>query len=309
MSARRMHPDEVAVDTSLVGRLVAAQFPQWAGLPLQPVPSGGTDNVLFRLGEDMVVRLPRTGRTSATLEKERRWLPRLAPLLPVAVPVPLAEGLPGDGYPFPWSVYAWLNGDDAATAGDVDARALGTDLAQFLAALQAIDTTGGPRPGAHNFFRGVPLARRDAATRAAIAALEAELDVDAATAEWEAALRAPRRQGPPVWIHGDLDSRNVLVENARLTAVLDFGGLGVGDPACDVAVAWKVLPPETRESFRAALAIDDPTWARSRGWALSQAVNALSYYTSETNPVLVRQARLWLREVLGDGHRRTCTSA
>jgi aminoglycoside phosphotransferase (APT) family kinase protein len=303
MGGPKMHADELDIDVPLVRRLLAGQFPRWADLPIKPVRPMGTDNALYRVGDDMVVRLPRREQTSTTLEKERRWLPRLAPLLPLAVPVPLAEGMPAEGYPFAWSVYTWLNGENATTERIANVGQLATDLAQFVAALQRIDPTGGPSPGEHNFFRGEPLARRDAATRAAIASLEAEIDVDAATAAWKNALRAPEWQRPPVWIHGDLDSRNLLVEDGRLSAVLDFGSLGVGDPACDVMVVWKVLSADTRDIFRTALSVDEATWARSRGWALSQAVIALAYYTLETNPVLVREAQRWMADVLADRQR------
>jgi len=295
-----MHADEVDTDVSLVGRLLAAQFPEWAGLSIEPVRSCGTDNALYRLGHDLVVRLPRRERDSGTLEKERRWLPRLAPLLPLAVPVPLGEGTPAEGYPFAWSVYRWLKGEDATVERVTDLSRLATDLAQFVAALQRIDPTGGPYPGEHNAFRGVPLATRDAPTRAAIVSLRGAVDVSAVTAVWESALQAPEWEHPPVWIHGDLDSRNLLVEEGRLSAVIDFGCLGVGDPACDVMVAWKVLSADTREIFRTALSVDEATWARARGWALSQALMALSYYTLETNPVLIREAQRWMDDVLAE---------
>ncbi len=295
-----MHADEVDTDAALVGRLVAGQFPQWADLPIEPVQAFGTDNALYRLGDEMVARLPRTKRTSATLEKERRWLPRLAPLLPLAVPVPLAEGAPAEGYPFAWSVYSWLEGENATIERITDPSQLATDLAQFVAALQRIDPTGGPSPGEHNFFRGVPLARRGEATRAAIASLAGAIDSDVVSAVWEEALRAPEWDRPPVWVHGDLDSRNLLVERGRLSAAIDWGGLGVGDPACDVMVVWKVLSADTRDIFRTALAVDEATWARGRGWVLSQALMALSYYTLETNAVLVLEAERWMAEVLAD---------
>ena len=300
MCARRMHADEVEIDVSLVRRLLASQFPQWAALPLERVPSAGTDNALYRLGDDMVVRLPRRQRTAETLAKERRWLPRLAPHLPVAVPRPLAEGAPAAGYPFTWSVYTWLEGEDATVAPIADPGRLAVDLAELVAAFQRLDPNGGPPPGEHNFFRGEHLVRRDAATRAAIASLGDAVDAGAATAAWERALGAPEWERPPIWIHGDLDSRNLLVVDDRLGAVIDFGSVGVGDPACDVMVAWKVLPADLRASFRSAVGVDEATWARGRGWALSQAVMALGYYTLETNPVLVREAQRWLAEVLAD---------
>jgi aminoglycoside phosphotransferase (APT) family kinase protein len=294
----KMHPDEVESDAPLVRRLLAGQFPEWAALPVERVTWAGTDNALYRLGDELVVRLPRRKRTSATLEKECRWLPRLAPLLPLPVPVPLAQGAAAEGYPFPWVVYSWLPGERATAERIADRSRFATELAQFVAALQGIEATGGPSPGEHNFFRGVPLARRDAATRAAIASLEGEIDADAVSAAWDEALRAPEWRHPPVWIHGDLDAQNLLAVDGRLSGVVDFGGLGVGDPACDVMVVWKVLAAETRDVFRTALSVDEATWARSRGWALSQAVIALAYYTLDTHPVLVREARRWIAEVL-----------
>jgi aminoglycoside phosphotransferase (APT) family kinase protein len=213
--------------------------------------------------------------------------------------VPLAEGAPAGGFPFAWSVYSWLRGDNVTVERVTDPRRFAMDLAEFMDALQRIDPTGGPPPSAENFFRGVPLAFRDEATRASIATLCDAIEADAVTAAWEAALRAPKWDRPPVWIHGDLDARNLLVEDGRLTAVIDWGGLGVGDPACDVMVAWKV-PAKTREALRTELGVDAATWSRSRGWALSQAVMALGYYTLETNPVLVREAERWLAAVLAD---------
>jgi aminoglycoside phosphotransferase (APT) family kinase protein len=300
MSARRMHADEFDTDPALVRRLLASQFPQWAELPIASVPSGGTDNALYRLGDEMVVRLPRRQRTTGTLKKERRWLPRLAPLLPLGVPLPLADGTPDESFPFEWSVYRWLKGKDMTVEPVADLGRLAADLAEFIVSLQQVDPTDGPSPGEHNFFRGEPLAKRDESTRAAIATLGRAIDADAVTAAWEAALREPAWQHAPVWIHGDLDARNMLVERGRLCAVIDFGCLGVGDPACEVMVAWKVLSAETREIFRSHLSVDEATWARGRGWALSQALVALSYYTLETNPVLVREAERWLDEVLAD---------
>jgi aminoglycoside phosphotransferase (APT) family kinase protein len=288
----------MSTDASLVRRLVATQFPAWADLPIEPVLLGGTDNALYRLGGDLVVRLPRRERDVGTLEIERQWLPRLAPMLPLAVPAPLAEGIPGEGYPWTWSIYAWLEGETAHAHPIADSVTLANDLAQFVATLHAIDPTGGPPPSRHNAFRGVPLAMRDESTRVSIAALGSTIDAAVATAAWEASLRAPDWQRAPVWIHGDLDARNVLARAGRLTAVIDWGCLGVGDPACDLAVAWKLLPPDGRDAFRAALRADDATWERGRGWVLSQALNALSYYTLETNAVLVQEAERWLAQVL-----------
>lgn len=299
-----MHVDEVEIDAALVVRLLRSQFPRWADLPVQPVLPRGTDNALYRVGDDLVVRLPRRQVDIERLEKERRWLPRLAPFLTLAVPVPVAAGEPAEGYPFTWSVYSWLKGETAAADRMADLGRAAGDLAQFVAALQRVDPLGGPPPGRHNAFRGGSLAARDDSTRAAIASLAGTIDVASAVKAWETALQAPEWQREPVWIHGDLDSRNLLVEHGLLAAVIDFGCLGIGDPACDVMVAWKVLSADTRDVFRAELSVDEATWARGRGWALSQALNALAYYTLDTNPVLVREAERWLVEVLKDDGSR-----
>lgn len=299
--ARKMHADEVDTDVLLVRRLLAGQFPQWADLRIEPVESAGTDNAIYRLGDDMAVRLPRIHSATGQVEKEHRWLPRLAPLLPLAVPVPLAKGTPAEGYPWHWSVCRWLEGETASIERIADPRQAATDLARFVAILQQFDPAGGPPPGEHNSFRGVPLASRDAEALAAITALHSMLDADVATAAWETAVQAPAWRGPPVWIHGDLLATNLLAEHGRLSAVIDFGCLGVGDPACDVMVAWTYLSAETRDVFRAALPVDDATWVRGRGWALSFGLIALPYYQS-SNPVLAGIARYAIDEVLAD-HR------
>ena len=221
-----MHADELDTDAALVERLLTEQFPDWADLPIEPVLPMGTDNALYRLGDDMVVRLPRRPQDSIVLEKERRWLPKLAPLLPLAVPAPLAEGTPGDTFPLAWSVYSWLNGENATLERVTDPNRAAGDLARFVDALQRIDPSGGPPPGEHNAFRGVPVADRDEATRSAIASLSSAIDDRAAVLSWEAALRATEWEREPVWIHGDLDSRNVLAEDGRLSAVIDFGTSG-----------------------------------------------------------------------------------
>jgi aminoglycoside phosphotransferase (APT) family kinase protein len=292
-----MHRDEVTVDETVVRRLLAAQFPEWADLPLEAVEPRGTDNWLFRLGGELVVRLPCRERTVATLVRERTWLPRLAGL-PLEIPLPVAAGKPGAGYAWTWSVYRWLEGENAIDAPIADLAQAAMDLAALLEALRRFDPVGGPDPGEENFFRGAPPETFDPRVRADLAQLRDEIDVEAATAVWDAALRAPGREGQPVWVHGDLDRRNLLTRQGRLAAVVDFGCVGVGDPACDVAVAWKVLSAETRDTFRGALAIDEATWTRARGWVVSQALGALAYYTPETNPTLVAEARRWLADAL-----------
>jgi aminoglycoside phosphotransferase (APT) family kinase protein/GNAT superfamily N-acetyltransferase len=294
--ARKMHANELDTDVSLVGRLLAAQFPQWADLPIEPVLSAGTDNAIYRLGDDLAVRLPRIDWAVGGVDKDFRLLPMLAPLLPLAIPVPLAKGTPAEGYPWEWGVYRWLEGENPTVGRIADRDSLAKDLAQFIEALHRIDLTGGPPA-----TRGVPLAMRDEPTRAAIAALRGTIDTGATTAAWEAALRTPAWSGPSVWIHGDLSPGNLLLQGDQLTAVIDFAGAGVGDPACDLIVAWNLLPTDARSVFRSELGVDAATWARGRGWALSVALIQLPYYR-DTNPALAENARHVIREVLADYH-------
>ena len=287
----------------LVRRLLSAQFPQWAALPLERVGSAGTDNAIFRLGADMSVRLPRVDWAVGQVEKEQRWLPRFSGLLPLAIPVPLGAGVPGEAYPWSWSVYSWLEGETPSVEELAHRRDVALALARFVAALGKVDPTGGPAAGSHNFFRGVPLARRDPLVRDAIASLGGEaLDLLRVREAWESALRTPGWDGPPVWVHGDIHAGNLLVHGGRLNAVIDFGGLGVGDPACDRIVAWSLLSPENRQAFREALADDDDTWARGRGWALSIALIALPYY-QQRNPAVAAAARHTIAQVLADLER------
>jgi aminoglycoside phosphotransferase (APT) family kinase protein len=293
--------DKVHIDVPLVRRLVATQFPQWADLPVKPVAHGGWDNRTFHLGGQMTVRLPSAAPYVLQIEKEHRWLPKLAPLLPLPIPVPLAIGKPAEGYPWPWSVYRWLEGEIAETGRIADLKQFATTLAQFLVALQRIDATGGPPPGPHNFFRGGPLTVYDAQTRQALEALRGKIDTDAAAEVWEAAL-ASNWQGAPVWFHGDVAFGNLLVEEGRLSAVIDFGTSGVGDPACDLAIAWTMFEGESRTAFRSALPLDDATWARGRGWTLWKALIVLAGLAG-TNPLEVEKSRRVIDEVLKD-HRR-----
>ena len=302
MDSGDMPATKIDINVSIVGQLVTAQFPQWADLPIKPVEFDGWDNKTFRLGEDMAVRLPSAEGYSSQVEKEHRWLPRLAPLLPLPIPVPLAMGVPADGYPWHWSIYRWLEGENATLEPIVNLPLFATTLAQFLAALQRIDPTGGPPPGKHNSFRGGPLVIYDAEIRHTIATLGSKIDTDAVTAVWEAALKATWH-GSSVWLHGDVSAANLLVKRGRLSAVIDFGCLGVGDPACDLTIAWTLLSGESREAFRSTLPVDGATWARGRGWALWKAMIILAEHLN-TNPLEARKARCVIDEVLAD-HKHT----
>lgn len=292
--AVKMHEDEADLDASVVRRLIAGQFPEWALLPAERLESSGTENAMFRLGTDLVVRLPRHPGAVADVTREQHWLPRLGPLLPVATPEPLGRGGPGAGFAWPWSVYRWLDGRNPVAGAVEEPGPLAEDLASFIGALRRIDAHGGP-PN----HRGVPLATRDAATREAIGRLAGRVDTAAVTARWEEALRAPEYTGPPLWAHADLSPGNVLVADGRLSAVIDFGTVGVGDPAVDLIVAWNLLPATARDAFRRAVGADDAEWARGRGWALSISLIQLPYYW-ETNPPLAENSRHVIREILAE---------
>ena len=290
----KMHDGEVNIDAGLVGRLVAAQFPELAGLPVSAVRSTGTVNALYRLGDHLCARLPRVRSWAKSLEREWHWLPRLAPHLSLGVPEPVARGHPASRYPFPWAIYRWIDGQQYADELVDDERQAAADLARFVSELRTIDpVAGAPRAGRR------PLRELDAATRGAIDSLRNVIDRDAATAVWERALRAPAWHGTPVWIHTDLLRSNLLVDGGRLSAVIDFGAAGIGDPAADVFAAWCVFGPAGRKAFRAALGVDDGTWNRARGFALHQAVMIIPYYP-ETNPGFVALAKRTVDEVLAD---------
>jgi aminoglycoside phosphotransferase (APT) family kinase protein len=300
VGGREMMPsvDKAAITPELVARLVAAQFPRWAGLPVRTVDLDGWDNTTFRLGEDMSVRLPSASRYAPQVDKEHRWLPVLAGQLPLPIPEPLAKGVPGCGYPWPWSVYRWLAGQPADSERVTDRERFATDLAGFLAALYRIDPAGGPRPGEHNFFRGGPLAVYDPETRNAIAALHGQVDTGLAAEVWAAALTAPWA-GPPVWVHGDVSPTNLLVDRGRLAAVIDFGCCAVGDPACDTGIAWTFFSGPSRRIFKALLPVDEATWARGRGWTLWKSLIVLVRALKD-DPEDARRTKHVIGEILAD---------
>ena len=289
----KMHDGEVGIDAGLVRRLVDGQFPRLASLPVSAVQSTGTVNAIYRLGDHLCARLPRVQEYAGDLEDELRWLPWLAPQLSLRVPEPVATGHPAGGYPFPWAIYRWIDGQPYADELVEDERQAAIDLARFVAELRAIDPAGAPRAGRR------PLRELDDATRTAIESSRSVIDADAVAAVWERALEAPAWEGTPVWIHTDLLRPNLLAGGGRLGAVIDFGGAGIGDPAADVIAAWSVFGPAGRETFRGALDVDDGTWNRARGFALHQAAMIIPYYP-ETNPGFVALAKRTLDEVLAD---------
>ncbi|WP_425585553.1 aminoglycoside phosphotransferase family protein [Streptomyces lunalinharesii] len=293
----KMHTDEADIDEDLVQRLLRAQFPQWANLPIRRLVSGGTVNAIYRVGTELTVRLPLTASGAEGLAQEALWLPRLAPVVRVSIPTVVGTGEPGEGYPWAWSIHQWIEGDVLVEGRVAESELLARDLAAFVTDIRKADPYHAPPA-----YRGAPLATADAGTRAAIEVLgrtDEPFDADAALAAWEAALAAPTWSGAQYWTHSDLMPSNLLVADDRLVAVLDFETAGIGDPAIDLIPAWNLLPPSARRTFRDRVDVDDDTWARGRGWALSMAVIQLPYYRN-TNPVISTNARYVINQVLAD---------
>jgi aminoglycoside phosphotransferase (APT) family kinase protein len=297
-----MHNGQLDTSVDLVRALVREQHPQWADLPVEPVESTGTVHALYRLGDHLVVRMPFLPGAHREVGKEDTWLPVLAPQIPLRIPAPVARGVGTDEYPYRWSVHEWLEGDTADRVPFADPVATARALGDFVLALQRVDTTGAPPPGALTSWRGAPLSNRDGHVRDAIrnlAALDDGTDTAAATAAWDRIVCAPEWDRPYVWFHGDLGAGNLLVVDGDLAAVIDWGCCGTGDPAVEALPAWGVFDSDARETYRDAIGFDDATWERGRGWALSGALLAIPYYV-ESNPPFAEIARRMLDAVLGD---------
>jgi aminoglycoside phosphotransferase (APT) family kinase protein len=292
-----MHDDEIHSDDELVRHLLREQQPDLASQPIIRITSTGTSNAIYRIGNELAARLPLRPTKYSQFADEHRWLPTLATHLPLQIPVPIAHGIPTTTFPHHWSLVPWLAGHDAIEEQhDVDLVSVAQDLAEFIIALRAIDPTGGPFRQ-----RGVHLAVRDRYTRDAIVSASHLINTEAITQLWQRALDAQPWDQPSVWLHADLASGNLLfTDDGRLSAVIDWGMMSVGDPACDVAVAWEMFDKPTRKVFRQALNIDDATWERSKGWALSTAIVALPYY-EHTNRFMADQALRKLDTLLTDG--------
>ncbi|MEV8432371.1 aminoglycoside phosphotransferase family protein [Streptomyces chartreusis] len=285
------------IDEALVRRLVDTQFPQWAGLPLKLLDPAGSDHVIYRLGEELAVRLPRHAGAIGQARKEFRWLPRLAPHVPLAVPVPVGVGDPDFGYPWPWAVSRWLDGEVATVDTLGDSSGAAVELAQFLAALQRFAPEDIPAVDVGDDLTGRPLSDRDRATRLAIAEVDGVFDTTAMAELWNAALDAPGWDQAPVWFHGDFHTGNLLTSDGRLSAVIDFGGLGKGDPACDLMIAFTLMSAAGRAAFRDVLGVDDDTWMRGRGWALATGLNAYTSYAA-VNPRVAAQTTRQITQAL-----------
>lgn len=291
-----MHADQVEVTEATVRALLERQHPSYAALPLAPVAEHGTDHALFRLGDDLVVRMPVYGGSAGQAASDARWLPVLAPHLPVSVPAPVALGEPDDSFPFAWSIARWLPGSPP-TEATIDPRQLARDLGDFVRALHAIDPEGGPLKTGTS--RGAPIRHWDPHVREAVDVAGDRLDRDRVLAAWEDCITASDWEGDPVWIHGDLLAGNLLVDDGRLTAVIDWGALGTGDPAPDLAAAWSTLAPPARAQFRDAVGYDADTWRRARGWAMGPAITGIPYYW-DTVPAFARRGLRTVEAVLTD---------
>jgi aminoglycoside phosphotransferase (APT) family kinase protein len=291
-----MHDDQVDSDDLLVRQLLADQFPEWAARPIRRVPSDGTDNALYRLGNDLVARLPLIHWAVGQVEKEHTWLPQIAPRLPLVVPEPLGMGEPAHGYPWRWSVYRWIDGENAYPDRLLDARQAASDLAEFVLALRALDL-----PNAPISPRSVALVEDDKAIRASIHALRHDFDADVLTTIWDEAIATPLWDGQPVCVHADLSDGNILVRDGRLHAVIDFSAFGLGEPANDLDPAWGMFSGEARAVFRSVLAPDDATWVRARGWAV-KSVYGILYY-EHSNPGIVERCRRRISALLEETAR------
>lgn len=290
-------PARHLVGADQVRRLIAAQFSHWSDLPITPVAEQGWDNQTFHLGTELSVRLPSAAEYALAVEKEHRWLPVLRPRLPLPIPEPVANGAPAEDYPHVWSVYRWVPGEPASPDNIADLTEFGIALADFLVALRAVDPSDGPGPGVHNWYRGGPLTTYSSGVRRDLETLADHIRTDLAEEIWQMALESAW-DGQPVWFHGDMASGNLLVREGALAAVIDFGTCGVGDPACDLAIAWTLLTEPSRTAFRDRLSVDPASWARGRGWALWKAL--ATYASSISDGESGSDSRRVLDEILAE---------
>ncbi|MBH5316223.1 aminoglycoside phosphotransferase family protein [Paenibacillus sp. GSMTC-2017] len=258
----------------LVSQLIKAQFPHWSDLPIKPVAVSGNDNRTFHLGDEMSVRLPSKDCYVPQVEKELFWLPKLQPHLTLPISAPIAKGEPAEGYPWPWSINKWIEGETVRYENVQSINQLAIDLAHFLKELQSIDCTGGPIAGLHNFYRGGALSVYDEETKTALRNLQSHVNANKCYSIWMLALQSSWTNNP-VWVHGDIAPGNLLVNDGKLSAVIDFGILGIGDPSCDLAMAWTFFDKESRKLFFNEIGCNEETWHRARGWALWKALIVL----------------------------------
>jgi aminoglycoside phosphotransferase (APT) family kinase protein len=288
------------ITIELAKSLINQQFPEFIKLPIQSVEIQGHDNRTFRLGEDKLIRLPSAKSYSVQVQKEHKWLPILASSLSLCIPKPVALGQPSDSYPWHWSIYTWINGVSANTlimSNDM-LNQIAIDLAQFLNELHTIDIHNAPVPGLHNYWRGDHISIYDTQARTQIMQLNDIIDSQSALSLWEAALSS-KWDKPPVWIHGDLARGNILIKDSRVNAIIDFGCIGIGDPACDLVITWTLLKNQSRKIFKALINLDPETWLRAKGWALWKATFELCRITDPTTEEALMQKNI-IRDILAD---------
>ncbi|MEM9778247.1 MAG: aminoglycoside phosphotransferase family protein, partial [Chloroflexota bacterium] len=296
-SMDKLHADEVETTSELVRQLISEQFPEYKNLPITLNGSSGTDNVLYRLGDELVVRLPRVEWATAQIDKDKNWLPILAPQLPIDIPEQIAVGSPSADYPFNWSIYRWISGHTANVDTVPNPDQTATDLACFIKALRVIDPAGGPTDG----YRGQQVRLRDEGTRQSLQEMDDLIDLEKALQIWDECLTAADWDGPSTWFHGDLMPGNILFENGKLKAIIDFGVLGVGDPAVDLMVAWFLLPAKSRPIFRQAMGVGEDEWLRGKAWALSISAVYVPYYRHTNLPGVAFCLRA-LHEILDEAN-------
>ena len=285
--------DKLEITSQIVSSLIAEQFPQFSHLPIRPVDHGGNDNRTFHLGTEMSIRLPSSEEYVRQVKKEQEWLPKIAPHLPLPIPQPIAMGMPSESYPLNWSIYKWLAGESPNNLelGDTYLETIAAQLANFLSEFHKYDAAGAPAPGLHNWWRAAHTSIYDAQTRMLIEQLKDLVDADKATSLWQRAISSKWNKDP-VWVHGDVASGNLLVKNNKLAAVIDFGCMGIGDPACDLTIAWTFFRGKSREIFKANLQLDEETWARARGWAMWKALFEISELKDKSGVGLMKQRQI-----------------
>lgn len=286
----------LVINVSLVQKLISEQFPHWSHLRITPVEHGGWDNRTFHLGSSMLIRLPSAQEYAAKVKIEQHWLPQLASHLSVVIPTPLAMGKPTEEYPFNWSVYQWIDGQIATKANIDNMHQFAEDLASFILELHVIDTYNGPLPGKHNFYRGAPLKIYDHEVKQACRILENSIDTHKLLTIWNNACASTWNR-PPVWLHGDLAPSNIILKNGILHGIIDWGGMAIGDPACDLAIAWTFFDYESREIFKHVLNLDNQTWDRGCGWALWKALIIYAELPG-TNPLGKEESQQILDRIL-----------
>jgi len=294
--------DGLEITTKIAIALIAEQFPQFSHMPIRPVDQGGNDNRTFRLGDEMSIRLPSTKDYVRQVQKEQTWLPKIAPYLSLPIPQPIAFGMPSQIYPWNWSIYKWLEGESANSAELLDAHleTIALQLAHFLNEFHQFDAAGAPAPGLHNWWRAAHTSVYDADTKALIENLKDFVDADKARALWQKAISSKWHKDP-VWVHGDVASGNLLVKDNKLVAVIDFGCMGIGDPACDLTIAWTFFNGKSREIFKNNVPLDEETWARARGWAMWKALYEISVLDDKSGPALKKQ--LCIIDAVIDQHK------